>query len=58
MQNILSPHGQSLDMAQWVVEQYSPLLHTDQYREHITMHEWVKQSQQIIDTHLDNDDKE
>lgn len=47
----LSPHGQSLDMAQWVVEHKTPLLDTDEYRNHTTMKMWIAESQKIIDAH-------
>ena len=47
----LSPHGQSLWMAQWVIENKAPLLETDEYRNHTTMRMWVEKSQEIIDAH-------
>lgn len=47
----LSPHGQSLDMAHWVVKTKTPLLDTDEYRNHTTMKMWIAESQKIIDEH-------
>jgi hypothetical protein len=47
----LSPHGQSLSMAKWVLEYKAPLLETDEYRNHVTMQMWVQKSQEIVDAH-------
>lgn len=58
MKDILSPHGKSLDMAKWVVEHKAPLLNTDEYKNHITMRQWIEQSQQIIDQHTQNEEEE
>jgi len=49
----LSPHGQSVDMAMWVVENKSYLLETDEYKTNTTMHQWIKESQKIIDAHYE-----
>lgn len=51
VKSILSPHGRSYDMAKWVVENKSHLLETDEYKNNKTMHQWIKQSQEIIDQH-------
>lgn len=44
----LSPHGQTLEIAQWVVETKTPLLDTDEYRNHTTMRMWIEESQKIL----------
>jgi len=49
----LSPHGQSLWMAKWVIDNKSHLLETDEYKTNTTMHQWVKESQKIIDAHYE-----
>ena len=52
----LSPHGQSLWMAKWVLAEKAHLLNTDEYRDHATMKMWIAESQKIVDAHnqLDN----
>lgn len=47
----LSPHGQSLWMAKWVLAEKAPLLNTDEYRDHATMKMWIAESQKIVDAH-------
>lgn len=47
----LSPHGQSFDMALWVVTEKTHLLETDEYRNHTTLRMWVEESQKIVDEH-------
>lgn len=47
----LSPHGQSFDMALWVVQEKAPLLETDEYRNHTTLRMWIEESQKIVDEH-------
>lgn len=47
----LSPHGQSLWMAKYVVETHTHLLDTDEYRNHKTVQMWISESQKIIDAH-------
>jgi hypothetical protein len=49
MKTWLSPHGQSVDIARWVIETKSHLLETDEYKNHITMRRWIEESQKIID---------
>jgi hypothetical protein len=45
----LSPHGQSYDMAKWVIETKAHLLDTDEYRNHTTMKMWIEASKKIIE---------
>ena len=47
----LSPHGQSLWMAKWVLAEKAHLLNTDEYRDHATMKMWIAESQKIVDAH-------
>jgi hypothetical protein len=51
----LSPHGQSLDMAKYVVETYSRLIETDEYRNHTTYLMWIAESEKIIKQHASAD---
>lgn len=44
----LSPHGQSLWMAKYVVENYTRLIETDEYRNHTTYLMWIAESQKIL----------
>jgi hypothetical protein len=47
----LSPHGQTLYMAEAVLEMYGRLKDTDEYRNHKTYQMWIAESQKIVDEH-------
>ena len=44
----LSPHGHSVWMAKWVIEEKAHLLDTDEYRNHTTMKMWIEESKKIL----------
>ena len=48
---LLVQHGHSIDCAQWVVDSYA---NNESYKDNVTVQQWVKGSQQVIDENKSN----